>query len=143
MLGTEREPLTFVMVPVPEELEDAIQHRLFQLVLADAVDRWELPDLEQFWAETSEDEARLLSALIPGPGDADAPGLAELAEKLEMSEDEVEGLIDSVNVRAMEAGPRSLVLEVPGVKVGNHELPPSLVVPRKASAMLAEIIDRP
>lgn len=143
MLGTERDPLTFVMVPVPEELEEAIQHRLFQLVLADAVDRWELPDLEQFYAGSSEDEARLLAALIPGPGDAEAPGLADLAEKLEMSEDEIEALIDSVNGRAMEAGPPSLVLEVPGVKVGNHEQLPTLVVPRKASAMLAEIIDRP
>lgn len=140
MLQSNREPPNFVMVPVPEGLEEAIKQRMFQLVIADAVDLWERHELEQFYADSSEDEARLIAALIPASRHLDPPLQADLVDELEMSEDDVGDLIDALNLRATEAGARVLVLDVPGLRVGNHALPPTLVIPKKAAAMLADII---
>ena len=102
--------MSYVMVPVPEEIKDQVMAVIGQLAFSDAMTKWEPDVLVGFVEQASEPERAIISELVEASEQVNNPTRRMLGTKLELSDTELDAHITELNRRSGDSGNPWLVM---------------------------------
>lgn len=128
--------MSYVMVPVPEEVRDQVMAVIGQLAFADALSEWDADALLQFVAELSEQEREIIDVLMEASAKNQRLSRRQVEAELEMSADDLEDSIIALNRKVATTGNPWLILVSKGEEDDGTPSSDAVYLPRKVCEII-------
>ena len=102
--------MSYVMMPVPEEIVDRVMATIGEIAFREALSNWDADTLVDFYQQASVPERSIIDQLVEASAGSTRLSRRALATQLGFSEPELDGHVTELNRRASEAGQPWLVM---------------------------------
>lgn len=135
--------MPYVMVPVPEEHEQAFTQELVQLSLRESLNAWDRSVLGPFLGGLGNSDRSLVSTLALASVEGRRLTRSQVAGAIGVEIDVLSSMVDDLNARSKELSQPFLVLVAPGESPDDGEIGEVLLITKVAAQIALERFGEP